>query len=308
VKLIQPAVRAEKIVKRFGEHIAVHEINFEVREQKCYGLLGPNGAGKTTTLRMVHCFYPLTSGEISVFGLDVKKDCRKIKEFIGVVPQENNLDEMLTVFENLIVYARYFSIPRKIARERADELLSFMQLEERRDSRIRELSAGMKRRLIIARALINNPRIVILDEPTTGLDPQARHLTWQRLRELKRNGVTMLLTTHYMEEASQLCDNVAIIDQGSILVEGNPADLVRERVGNEVLEIQLDNHDSSNLIPYLQEQNIKFEDAADKVYIYCDNGKTYMESLWNKGYRHLLHRPATLEDLFLKLTGRRLRK
>ncbi len=308
MKLIQPAVRAEKIVKRFGEHIAVHEINFEVREQKCYGLLGPNGAGKTTTLRMVHCFYPLTSGEISVFGLDVKKDCRKIKEFIGVVPQENNLDEMLTVFENLIVYARYFSIPRKIARERADELLSFMQLEERRDSRIRELSAGMKRRLIIARALINNPRIVILDEPTTGLDPQARHLTWQRLRELKRNGVTMLLTTHYMEEASQLCDNVAIIDQGSILVEGNPADLVRERVGNEVLEIQLDNHDSSNLIPYLQEQNIKFEAAADKVYIYCDNGKTYMESLWNKGYRHLLHRPATLEDLFLKLTGRRLRK
>ncbi len=308
MELLDYAVKADNIVKRFSEQLAVNELSFTVKERECYGLLGPNGAGKTTTLRLVHCFYPLTSGEISVLGLDVKKDCRSIKEFIGVVPQENNLDEMLTVIENLLVYARYFNIPKKTARERAEELLAFVQLDERRDSRIRELSAGMKRRLVIARALINSPRIIILDEPTTGLDPQARHLTWQRLRALKRTGVTMLLTTHYMEEATQLCDRVAVMDKGKTLLEGNPMHLVKERVGKEVLEVQLDNEEDGKLLPMIEDWSIPYEAAGDKVYLFCDDGKEYIQALWEKGYHHLLQRPATLEDLFLKLTGRGLRE
>ena len=302
------AVEANKIVKRFGEQVAVDGVNFTVTERECYGLLGPNGAGKTTILRMIHCFYTLTGGEISVFGLDVKNGWREIKKFIGVVPQENNLDDMLTVFENLLVYARYFNIPRKVARERADELLAFVQLDGRRNSRIKELSSGMKRRLIIARALINSPRIIILDEPTTGLDPQARHLIWQRLRALKRTGVTMVLTTHYMEEATQICDRVAVIDRGKILLEGNPLELVKERVGNEVLEVQLGDGDDGNLVSFLEEERIPFEVAGDKLYLFCDDGKECMETLWNRGYQHLLHRTATLEDLFLRLTGRGLRE
>lgn len=308
MELSEYAVKAEKIVKRFGDHTAVDGVSFTVKERECFGLLGPNGAGKTTILRMVHCYYPLTGGDISVFQMDVKRDPRRIKEIVGVVPQENNLDEMLTVIENLLVYARYFSIPKKIARERAEELLAFVQLDGRKNSRIRELSSGMKRRLVIARAMINRPRVIILDEPTTGLDPQARHLVWQRLRSLKRNGVTLFLTTHYMEEAEQLCDRVAIIDSGRFLIEGNPLEMVHERVGKEVLEVQLDGEEDGRLIPYLREQSLAYEIAGDKVYLYCEDCKEHMESLLNKGYRHLLHRPATLEDLFLKLTGRGLRE
>jgi lipooligosaccharide transport system ATP-binding protein len=302
------AVKADKIVKCFGENRAVDGVSFAIKERECYGLLGPNGAGKTTILRMVHCYYPLTSGEITVFDKDVKKEPRQIKKLIGVVPQENNLDEMLTVFENLMVYARYFDIPRKTARERAEELLTFVQLDGRRNSRIRELSSGMMRRLVIARALINRPRIIILDEPTTGLDPQARHLIWQRLRSLKRVGVTLFLTTHYMEEAAQLCDRVAVIDKGVFLVEGDPVELVRRQVGREVLEVQLDGKKDDALILYLQGERIPYEAAGDKLYLFCDDGKEHLKALLNKGYRHLLHRPATLEDLFLKLTGRGLRE
>ena len=233
-------IEAENLTKKFGDLVAVGNINFKVFKGECFGFLGPNGAGKTTTMKMVHCVLPLTSGRLTVAGMDVTKHAREIKKMIGVASQEDNLDPDFTVFHNLMVYARYFDIPKEDAQKRAEELLKFVQLEEKRSVIIDQLSAGMKRRLILARALINEPQILILDEPTTGLDPQGRHLIWYKIRSLQKQGVTIVLTTHYMDEAAQLCDRTLIIDNGKVIEEGRPNDLVKKHVGEEVLEVAYD--------------------------------------------------------------------
>lgn len=306
-------ITARNITKIYGKIIAVDGISFSIKKGECYGFLGPNGAGKTTTIKMVYCFSPLTGGELSVDGMDVRKSQRKIKEIMGVVPQEENMDPDLKVFKNLTVYARYFNIAKKDGEERALELLNFLQLKDKINSQIRELSGGMKRRLLIARSLINNPKILILDEPTTGLDPQARHLIWQRLRLLKKNGITMILTTHYMEEASQLCDRVAIMDRGKILLEGEPKKLVEDKIGREVVEIRLEDEDRETMMAISnleksEEFKFTYEKAGDTLYIFSNNGKELLHSMVDIRHAHLLHRPATLEDLFLKLTGRGLKE
>jgi len=230
-------IEADKIVKRYGDLTAVDRISFQVRKGECFGFLGPNGAGKSTTMRMIYGFSPLTEGELRVFGLPVDKEMREIKRRIGIVPQEMSLDPDLTVIQNLLIYATYFDIPRKVARERADELLQFTHLEEKKNDPIDRLSGGMKRRLLIARGLINRPEMLVLDEPTTGLDPQSRHLLWDKFRSLKEQGVTTILTTHYMEEAALLCDYVVLIDYGKIIDEGRPSELVQKHAVKDLEEL-----------------------------------------------------------------------
>jgi lipooligosaccharide transport system ATP-binding protein len=233
-------IEAKSLTKKFDGFMAVDHIDFKVYKGECVGFLGPNGAGKTTTIRMIYCFSPPTDGELTVAGLSVKTQCREIKGIVGVAPQEDNLDPDFTVIKNLTVYARYFDIPKDIAIKRVDEQLKFFQLIEKRDVPITALSTGMKRRLIFARALLNQPQILLLDEPTTGLDPQARHLVWDEVRHLKKNQVTIILTTHYMDEAEVLCDRILIVDKGKIIEEGKPAELVKKHIGEDVLELDFD--------------------------------------------------------------------
>jgi lipooligosaccharide transport system ATP-binding protein len=300
-------IEARRLTKTFGRRTVVDGVDLEVRRGECVGLLGPNGAGKTTTIHMVACYVRVGGGELRVFGLDPARDARAIKRRLGVVPQEDSLDPDLTVLTNLTVYARYFEIPRAKAAARAAELLQFVQLEERAREPIRILSGGMRRRLALARALISRPDLLILDEPTTGLDPQARHLVWQKLRGLRQGGVTMLLTTHYMEEASQLCDRVLILDEGRILAAGAPAALVDEHVGREVIEL----HDAGALAPGVLERLTGLSDsverAGDEVYLYFRDGRSPPAVLPLLERAAFAHRPATLEDVFLRLTGRELR-
>lgn len=294
--------------KLYNGTTAVDGISFSISKGKCYGLLGPNGAGKTTTIKVISCFSPPTSGEVLVCGKDVKKYPREIKTLMGIVPQEENLDPDLNVLKNLLVYARYFEIPRQEAKNRAEELLDFFNLSEKKDSMIKTLSGGMKKRLLIARSLINNPEILILDEPTTGLDPQGRHMIWQKLRLLQKNGITMLLTTHYMEEASQICDEIAIMDKGKILMEGNPMKLVKEQIGKEVIELRIDGKTENELIDKLNGFDFTYERVGDTLYIFLQDGRDILQFLISNNYSSMLHRPATLEDLFLKLTGRGLKE
>jgi lipooligosaccharide transport system ATP-binding protein len=258
-------------------------------------------------MKMIYCVLPKTSGKLEVMGLDVDTHPREIKEIIGVAPQENNLDPDFSVYQNLIVYSRYFNIPREEAAERADKLLDFFQLQDKRDVIIEKLSSGMKRRLILARALLNKPKILILDEPTTGLDPQARHLIWEKLRQLKREGVTIILTTHYMEEASQLCDRLVIMDYGKILIEGRPYELVEKFIGKEVLEVT----GNGEIVSYLHERHaeLEFEIVGDKIHIFADDPEMLLAGI-SKNFRveQAIVRRATLEDVFLKLTGRGLRE
>lgn len=301
-------VTVKNIIKCYGKATAVDEISFSISKGECFGLLGPNGAGKTTTIKIINCQSPLTSGEIFVSGMDIEMFPRKIKAIMGVVPQEENLDPDLTVLKNLLAYARYFEISDSEAMDRAEELLKFFSLSKKKDSLIRVLSGGMKKRLLIARALINNPKILILDEPTTGLDPQLRHIIWQKLRLLKKNGLTILLTTHYMEEASQLCDQIAIMDKGKLLIEGNPIKLVEERIGKEVIELRIGNSTEKELIEKLDGFDFMHERVGDTLYFFSRDGKDLLQFLISNNYSHLLHRPATLEDLFLKLTGRGLKE
>ncbi|MGD0816821.1 MAG: ATP-binding cassette domain-containing protein [Methanomassiliicoccales archaeon] len=298
-------INAINLRKEFDELTAVAGISFSIEEGECFGFLGPNGAGKSTTMRMIYCVSPLTAGTLNVLGMDVKEDRqREIKALIGVVPQENNLDPDFTVHKNLTVYARYFKIEPKLASKRADELIEFMQLKEKRDSRIEELSGGMKRRLIIARALINDPRILILDEPTTGLDPQARHLIWERVRELKKRKVTVIMTTHYMDEAEQLCDRLIILDKGKIVAEGNPRDLIEKHVSSQVLEMI---PPSDELISLITENGWTFERYADRIFVYTNDSAAVMAQIKDKvPLERSIIRNATLEDVFLKLTGRGL--
>jgi lipooligosaccharide transport system ATP-binding protein len=305
------AVRAAGLTRLYGSTRAVDGIDFSVRAGECFGVLGPNGAGKTTTVRMVHAFTPITAGDLFVLGRDVRRWPRAVKAAIGVCPQENNLDEDFTVLKNLLVYARYFDISRKVARQRADELLDFVGLAEQAGRRIATLSGGMKRRLVLARALLNSPRLLVLDEPTTGLDPQTRHQVWHRVRGLKRIGTTILLTTHYMEEASQICDRLVIMDHGKILIEGPPAQLVRQVVGREVVEVENAGRDVDLAVA---EAGLRAERAGDRLCIRVDAGSARSGEQIHAALAHhfpghqVILRNATLEDVFLSLTGRELRE
>src|SRR3972149_1322595 len=300
-------IEAKLLTKKFGDLMAVDSINFHVFRGECFGFLGPNGAGKTTTIKMANCVLPLTAGNLTVAGMDVTRQAREIKSMIGGAPQEDNLDPDFTVFHNLIVYARYFDLPKAVAQKRADELLKFVQLEEKRNVRIDQLSAGMKRRLILARALINEPQILILDEPTTGLDPQARHLIWDKTRSLQKQGVTIVLTTHYMEEAAQLCDRLLIMDNGKIIEEGMPADLIRKHAGEEVLEVAYD----QEVMEFLKKTfpDARLDVVADRIQVFTNQPKGVFAQILRKfDFKAAMIRDANLEDVFLKLTGRRLKE
>ena len=299
-----PAIKAQALTKVFGEFKAVDAIDFQIEEGECFGFLGPNGAGKSTTMRMIHCASPVTSGKLEVLGMDVEGSSREIKAAIGVAPQENNLDPDFTVRRNLTVYGRYFGLPNKLLEERADRLLEFMQLSEKRDEMIQEISGGMKRRLIIARAMMNDPRLLILDEPTTGLDPQARHLIWEKVRELKRNKVTVILTTHYMDEAERLCDRLVIMDHGKIILEGRPRELIEQVIGTDVMEIDVPTDDMES---YVKERGWKYERTIDRLLVYTKEGqKVAAELKEHFSMSYYLIRNATLEDVFLRTTGRAL--
>ena len=300
-------VVAENLTKKFDGFTAVDSVDFRVEQGGIFGFLGPNGAGKTTTMKMIYCVSPKTSGRLEVAGIDVDKDPRKIKQIIGVVPQENNLDPDFTVFENLVIYSRYFDLAKDQARDRARSLLEFFQLEGKSDVIIEKLSTGMKRRLILARALLNEPRMLVLDEPTIGLDPQARHLIWQRLRELKAEGVTILLTTHYMDEAEELCDYLFIMDNGRIIAEGKPRDLVEKKIEGGVLEIVT----NDDVISYLEKNHgqLHFERVENKIHIFSKDPDGLLRDLVTRfRIESTLVRKATLEDVFLELTGRGLRE
>ncbi len=267
-------------------------------------LLGPNGAGKSTTMRMIHCASPITSGKLEVLGMEVDGRSREIKAAIGVAPQENNLDPDFTVRRNLTVYGRYFGLPKEVLEERADRLLEFMQLSEKKDEKIQEISGGMKRRLIIARAMMNDPQLLILDEPTTGLDPQARHLIWEKVRELKRKKVTVILTTHYMDEAERLCDRLVIMDHGKIILEGKPRDLIDQVIGTDVMEIDVP---TDEMEAYVKSKGWQYERTIDRMLIYTKEGQNVAAELKERfAMSYYLIRNATLEDVFLRSTGRAL--
>ena len=303
---IEDIIAAHDLEKRFGDLAAVDRVSFRVREGEVFGFLGPNGAGKTTTMKMIQCISPKSGGSLEVFGMDVDTHPREIKSRIGVVPQENNLDPDFTAYRNLLVYARYFGIPKSVAEERAERLLGFMHLEEKRDVLIEKLSGGMKRRLIIARALVNEPELLILDEPTIGLDPQARHLIWETLRGLRAEGNTLVLTTHYLDEAERLCDRLLIMDHGRILIEGAPAEIVREYAGNEVIEVER----TEKTATLLDKLGVAYDVAGDMLQVFTDRADDIVGELLDL-CRHeaaITVRPATLEDVFLRLTGRSLRE
>ena len=300
-------IEAKSLTKKFDSFLAVDHIDFKVYRGECVGFLGPNGAGKTTTVRMICCFSPPTDGELTVAGLSVKTQAREIKGMVGVAPQEDNLDPDFTVIKNLTVYARYFDIPKDIAIKRANEQLKFFQLEEKRDASIMALSTGMKRRLIFARALLNQPQILLLDEPTTGLDPQARHLVWDEVRHLKKKQVTIILTTHYMDEAEVLCDRILIVDKGKIIEEGKPAELVKKHIGEDVLELDFD----EKLLQTLKEAfpDARFEKLSERIQIFTDKPHGVFEGfLKDHPLQNVTIRKANIEDVFLKLTGRGLRE
>jgi lipooligosaccharide transport system ATP-binding protein len=302
-------VAARALTKRFGAFIAVDGVDFEIEPGEAFGFLGPNGAGKTSTMRMIGCVSPRTAGELHVLGLDPAHDGPDIRARLGVVPQEDNLDTELTVWDNLMIYGRYFDLPRAEIRERAAELLEFVNLSDRRDSRVDPLSGGMKRRLTIARSLLNRPELLLLDEPTTGLDPQARHLLWDRLYQLKRSGVTLVLTTHYMDEAEQLCDRLVIMDNARIVAEGSPRRLIADNVTREVVEVRLPiEADLDFEAARLKRFGDRIEPLADRVLLYTDDGDATAAAIMSEGFEagSVLVRRASLEDVFLILTGRSL--
>jgi lipooligosaccharide transport system ATP-binding protein len=304
-----PLIVARGLEKRFGAFVAVDGIDVHVEAGEAFGFLGPNGAGKTSTMRMIGCVSPRSGGELSVLGLDPATDGSRIRARLGVVPQEDTLDLELTVRENVLIYGRYFDLPRAEIRSRADELLEFVQLTDRGADRVDNLSGGMKRRLTIARALVNRPDLVLLDEPTTGLDPQARHLVWDRLYRLKRQGATLVLTTHYMDEAEQLCDRLVIMDGGRIVAEGSPRQLIDEHATREVVELRFRSEAAQHAaLPRLRATGTRIEELADRVLLYTDTGEADVERLQADGLETeaLLIRRASLEDVFLTLTGRTL--
>jgi lipooligosaccharide transport system ATP-binding protein len=304
----QPLIQARGLVKRFGSFTAVDGIDVEVQPGEAFGFLGPNGAGKSSTMRMVGCVSPPTGGELRILGMDPERDGPAIRARLGVCPQLDNLDPELTVRENLTTYARYFGIPRRVARERAAELLDFVQLTERANSKVEPLSGGMKRRLTIARALVNEPEIVLLDEPTTGLDPQARHLVWERLFRLKQQGVTLVLTTHYMDEAEQLCDRLVVMDGGRIVAEGSPRTLIERYSTREVVELRFPAESQEEFAGKLSGIADRTEVLPDRILLYVDNGDAALAEVHARALTPTssLVRRSSLEDVFLHLTGRTL--
>jgi lipooligosaccharide transport system ATP-binding protein len=302
-------VRARGLTKRFGDFVAVDAIDFSIPRGEAFGFLGPNGAGKSSTMRMIGCVSPPSSGELTILGLDPVANGPAIRARLGVVPQENTLDIELTVQENLLVYGRYFGLPRSAIRERSAMLLDFVQLSDRAGDQVEPLSGGMKRRLVIARSLINEPNILLLDEPTTGLDPQARHIVWDRLFRLKQRGVTLILTTHYMDEAEQLCDRLVVMDGGRIVAEGSPRALIRRYSTPEVLELRFDpggHEQAAEKLAALPAERL--EVLADRVLVYTRNGDEALAAVRGLGLEPItsLARRSTLEDVFLRLTGRHL--
>ncbi len=304
----EPLIRARGLTKRFGAFTAVDAIDFDVAPGEAFGFLGPNGAGKTSTMRMISCISPVTSGTLRVLDLDVATDGPRIRARLGVVPQSDTLDMELTVRENLLIYGRYFDLPRAEIRRRADELLEFVQLAERANDQVEPLSGGMKRRLTIARSLINEPDLLLLDEPTTGLDPQARHLLWDRLYRLKQRGVTLVLTTHYMDEAEQLCDRLVVMDKARIVAEGSPRQLIERYSTREVLELRFAAGVQASIDGQLEGLADRIEQLPDRLLLYTSDGEATAEQVHRRGLQpeSQLVRRSTLEDVFLRLTGRTL--
>ncbi len=301
-------VQARGLTKKFGDFVAVDAIDFDIARGQAFGFLGPNGAGKTSTMKMITTVSPITEGKLEVFGLDPTTQGRAIRQRLGVVPQEDNLDEELTVAENLYIYGRYHDMDRATIRARIEELLEFAQLSDRHDAKVESLSGGMKRRLIIARALINDPDLVILDEPTTGLDPQARHVLWDRLYRLKQQGATLIITTHYMDEAEQLCDRLVVMDGGKIVAEGSPQELITAHAPREVVELRFADGLIDDAVPKLEGVANRSEVLADRIILYTDDADDSQQKMMERGVRpeQVLVRRSTLEDVFLRLTGRRL--
>ena len=310
-------ITARGLRKDFGDFVAVDGIDFDVAPGESFGFLGPNGAGKTSTMRMIGCVSPVTSGTMSIFGLDPSSDGPAIRARMGVVPQADQLDSELTVVENLVIYGRYFDIPRAECKRRAAELLDFVQLTERADQRVDPLSGGMKRRLTIARSLMSEPDLLLLDEPTTGLDPQARHILWDRLYRLKQRGVTLVLTTHYMDEAEQLCDRLVVMDGGRIVAEGSPRGLIDQHATREVLELRLHRDELGNdqvgddddaAVAAIEGIGDRLEVLPDRILVYAHDGEAALAEVHRRGIEPVgsLVRRSSLEDVFLRLTGRML--
>ncbi len=299
---------ARSLTKTYGDFVAVDQINFEVRKGESFGLLGPNGAGKSTIMRMIGATLQRSSGELAVLGKDPEKFGPQIRAHLGVVPQQDNLDSELTVRENLYIYGRYFGLSKKFLTPKIQELLEFAQLEEKRDVKVEALSGGMKRRLTIARALVSEPEILMLDEPTTGLDPQARHILWDRLFTLKELGVTLLLTTHFMDEAEQLCQRLIVMDKGKIMAEDSPAELIRKYVTKEVLELRFGSDKNSQYVDQLRQKCDRIEQLPDRILLYTNDGETLLTEIVGSGLHPItsLVRRSSLEDVFLRLTGRSL--
>ena len=303
-----PLIHARGLTKRFAAFTAVDGIDFRVNAGEAFGFLGPNGAGKTSTMRMIACASPITAGELRVLDMSPLTEASRIKARLGVVPQQDNLDTEITVRENLLMYARYFDIPRQTACRRADELLDFVELRDKAGAQVESLSGGMKRRLTIARALVNEPEVILLDEPTTGLDPQARHVVWERLYQLKRRGATLLLTTHYMDEAERLCDRLVVMDSARIVAEGSPRDLIDKYSTREVLELRFPEHVRATIDSRLGGIGERIEMLPDRVQIYTTDGEQALQDVHRRGLplESAVVRRSTLEDVFLRITGRGL--
>ena len=301
-------VEAHNLVKRFGDFVAVAGVDFTIAPGESFGFLGPNGAGKTSTMRMISCISPVCGGTLRVLGMDPATEGAKIRARMGLVPQEDSLDLDLTVLDNLMIYGRYFDLPKKVIRERAEQLLDFAQLTERAHDRVDPLSGGMKRRLTIARALISDPDLLILDEPTTGLDPQARHLLWDRLYRLKQQGVTLVITTHYMDEAEQLCDRLVVMDKGRFAAEGSPRQLIEHHATKEVVELRFQPGQHEAIALQVAGLAERHEVLPDRILLYTDDGDAALAGVSAMGLspQSTLVRRSTLEDVFLRLTGRTL--
>ena len=299
---------AKNLTKKYGDFVAVDGIDFQVKRGESFGLLGPNGAGKSTTMRMIAATSQRTSGDLEILGLDPNKKGPEIRAHLGVVPQTDNPDTELKVWENLYIYGRYFGLGRKFLKAKIEELLDFAQLQEKRNAKVNDLSGGMKRRLTIARGLVNEPEILMLDEPTTGLDPQARHILWDRLFRLKEQGVTLVITTHYMDEAEQLCDRLVVMDKGKIMAEGSPAELIKKYSSKEVLEVRFGSTKNAEVAPQIEKLGDRVENLPDRILIYSEDGEAVLKQIHKLGLepQTSLVRRSSLEDVFLRLTGRQL--
>ncbi len=299
---------AKALTKTYGDFKAVDAIDFKVKRGEAFGLLGPNGAGKSTTMRMIGATLQRSGGDLQILGKDPNTHGPEIRAHLGVVPQQDNLDRELKVWENLFIYGRYFGLSRKFLKAKVEELIGFVKLEDKRDVKVDALSGGMKRRLTIARGLVNEPEILMLDEPTTGLDPQARHVLWDRLFRLKEQGVTLVITTHYMDEAEQLCDRLIVMDKGKIMAEGSPAELIRDYSSREVVEVRFGSAKNAEVAPHLEGLGERIEVLPDRILIYAENGEQVLHQITTKGFEPLtsLVRRSSLEDVFLRLTGRTL--